>query len=65
MLPTIPRDQEAPKKICMKKLRGENLESELFATWLRYHGYKFTHIPNESGLPAKFAMIVAMRKKRM
>lgn len=49
----------------MKRKYLEDIESELFATWLRQHGYKFTHIPNESGLPARVAMLVAIKKKRM
>ena len=43
----------------------ENAEAEIFAKWLRMHGYYSTHIANESGLPKKIAMFSMIRKKRM
>jgi len=47
------------------KARGENKEAEMFSEWLKMRGYTFTHIANESGLPKKYAMLSALRKKRM
>lgn len=47
----------------MKK--SEEIEAEKFAKWLILSGYAFSHIPNESGLPAKVAMLAAIKKKRM
>ena len=40
-------------------------ESIAFSQWLSINGYKHTHIPNESGLPTKVAMLVAIKKKKM
>ena len=46
-------------------LKWENLESELFAKWLKSNEYKSTHIANESWLPPRVAMLSSLRKKRM
>lgn len=47
----------------MKKT--EEQESIAFSQWLSINGYMHTHIPNESGLPPKVAMLVAIKKKKM
>lgn len=41
----------------------EQQEAEALATWLRYQGYNFTHIPNETGSSAE-ARRRAVRMKR-
>ena len=41
----------------------EQQEAETFATWLTIHGYKFTHIPNETGGDTR-ARLRGLRMKR-
>jgi hypothetical protein len=48
-----------------RQLKGENLEAEALAQWLRLSHYTFSHIANESWLPPKVAMLASVRKKRM
>ena len=43
----------------------EQQESIAFSQWLSMKWYKHSHIPNESGLPPKVAMLVAIKKKKM
>lgn len=49
----------------MKKNNLEDQEAIAFSQWLSVNGYRHTHIPNESGLPPKVAMLVAIKKKKM
>lgn len=43
----------------------EEKEAMAFSQWLSTKWYKHSHIPNESGLPPKVAMLVAIKKKKM
>jgi hypothetical protein len=43
----------------------EQKEAMAFSQWLSMKWYKHSHIPNESGLPPKVAMLVAIKKKKM
>lgn len=43
----------------------EYQECLTFVEWLQYKKIKFTHIANESGLPARVAMIVSAKKKKL
>jgi len=49
----------------MTNIPTEDQESECLANWLRANNYTFTHIANESWLPAHIARKAAIRKKRM
>lgn len=49
----------------MKKNDIEYQESIAFSQWLSVNWYLHTHIPNESWLPPKVAMLVAIKKKKM
>ena len=41
----------------------EQQEAEIFATWLHVHGFKFTHIPNETGSdPAAKRRAIRMKR---
>lgn len=49
----------------MPRQNQEEIESKILATYLRNNNYTFTHIANESGLPPKVAMRVAIKHKAM
>ena len=45
--------------------RTEQQEAYILSDWLKLNGYKFTHIPNETGGHGKLQIIQAIKKRKM